>query len=494
MASKKKKSNKQEYMVQKRKEQRRAAANLERKKKKVRKIVITTVSCAAAAAILVGAVVATIKYKPMMHCISVVKTEGQTLNAAEISFYAWQIYNTYIETASSNTASTVSMPDEALPLSEQNYNDEMTWEAYFVDSALSYAENVLAFNLAAQNEEYQSDTDFSKSAESMLESMDLSTLPDGVTQNDAKHALELYLIADEFHQQKKNSISVSEEEMEAYYEEDPKSMQVCDFMQFAFSYDDSDETAMQSGDAESLARELRRCTTQEEFEDWVYAYYKENTTLSEDELQTQVSSLYIEDGAYTSGDEMSEWMFSGDAQPGDSKMVNSKENGVISVCLLLSGPKKDESYTVNLRQVVLTTDKYETQQAAHDAAEKVLQEWEETENKTEQAFADLADRYSEDTSVSGGLYQNLEKGKLIPAWREWCYDSSRTMGDVTLLDSTSGACVVYYVGTSSLMGWEETANDALVSEKYEELQQQYQEDANVQYTEWAERFIKVCNP
>lgn len=496
MASKKKKSEKQKYMEEKRRQQRKERDSLHRKKRKTRKKVITIVVSAAAIVIVAGAIVGTIVTKPLHHWIPIEETSGYSVNAAEVSFYAWQIYNAYVESASesTDTAAAVNLPDTSKPLSEQYYTDNMTWEDYFVDAALSYAENVLAFIQAAETENYTSETDFTASAESMLDSMDLETLPSCVKQEDAIHALEMYLKAEEFHQYKQNTLTVSAEEREAYYESAPKSMQVCSYMEFSFVYDDSDETAVQSAEAEELARELRRCTTQEEFSTWVYDYYMENTTLTEDELQSQVESLYIEGGAYTEGDEVSEWMFSESTTPGDTYLINDEENGVISVYLLLSAPERDESHTVSLRQIVLTTDKYETQQAAHDAAEKILQEWEETEEKTEQAFADLADQYTEDTSVSGGLYQDLEKSRLISVWRDWCNESNRKTGDVALLDSSSGACVVYYVGESELAGWEKTADDAVLAEKYNALQTQYLESADVQYTEWAQRWIAVRNP
>lgn len=86
----------------------------------------------------------------MTQMIPVEKTEHYSVNAAEVSFYAWQIYNSYIN--SSTGSDSANLPDTEKPLADQNYDNDTTWEAYFTDAAQKYAENVLTYCEAADKE------------------------------------------------------------------------------------------------------------------------------------------------------------------------------------------------------------------------------------------------------------------------------------------------------------------------------------------------------
>lgn len=487
MAKKKRASEKQAFLAKKRKEQRQAASKAAKKKRRCKKMVITTICCAAAVGVIASGIVWTVKTRPLLHLISVEKTEHYSLNAAEISFYAWQIYDNYKNNSSVDASS---LPDEDQPLSEQNYDDDTTWEEYFTDAAREYAQNILIFCEAADAEGYQPAQDLSSIAEASMDEFDTSTFPDGVTEEDAMHALELYLKAWNFNEEKQDSITFTDDELDAYYSENPKTMQVCSYMQFSFSFDDTDETAMQRSEAEELARELRRCDSKDAFENWVYSYYQENTSLTEAELESQVKTLYIEEATYTENDELSEWAFSEDAKAGDTTMLTDADNGKITVCLLISSPERDETYPVNLRQILFTASTYESTEGAHGEAERVLQEW-ESGDKTEESFAALADQYTEDTSVYGGLYTNVTKEQLMTDWRNWCFDTARQSGDVTILDSSYGSSLAYYKSMSEQPGWKLTATDALFEIRYQELQESYQKQADVQTTDWMMRFVKV---
>lgn len=488
MAKKKKPSEKQAFLAKQRKEQRQAVSRAAKKKKHRKKIIITTVSCAVAAGLMIGGTVWTEKTKPLIHFIPVEKTEHYSLNAAEISFFSWQIYQSYLENSAGS--SSADLPDTEKPLSEQYYDEETTWEEYFTDAAQEYAQNILTFCEASYAEGYEPAENLSVIAKSSLDEFDSETFPKGVTDADVTHAMELYLLALDFSTEKQNTMALADEELDAYYEENARTMQVCTYLSFSFSFDSSDETAMQRSEADELARELRRCDTKDGFESWVYAYYQENTTLTEEELQAQVSTLCTEDAAYTEGDALSEWAFSGEAKAGDTTILTDEENGTLTVCMLLSEPERDETYPVNLRQILFTTDTYESTEGAHSAAESALKEW-ESGDQTEERFAEMANQYSEDVSAEGGLYTEVPGTQMLSNWKEWCFDPARQAGDVTILDSSYGTCLVYYAGTSDQPGWKLTATEALSAEKYNELCESYADQADVSTRDWMMRFVHV---
>lgn len=486
MANQKKKSEKQAYFAQQRKNQRKAAAKAARKKKRIKKIVITSVSCVAAAAIVAGGITWAVKTNPLMHFISVEKTENNSVSVAEMSFYAWQIYQRYMEQYSEEADSA---PDTEKPLSQQDYDDDMTWEEYFTDAAKDYANNLLILCEAAHRDDFTPEDDLAVVAKSMLVDLELDTLPKGVTEEDAQNALEKYLLAWEYSEHINDSMTFTEEELNAFYEADPKTMQICDYMYFSFAYGD-DETAMDSKEAEEYARDLRRCTTREKFEQWVYDYYQENTTLTEEELQQQVSTLTMESAFYAEGNLVSEWAFSGESKAGETVMLDDTDNSCITVCLMLSEPKRNETHAVDIRQILFTANTYGSADEAYAMAESALEAY-QSGDMTEDSFASLADQYTEDTSVTGGLYSDVTEGDLLPAWKDWYFDPDRQYGDVTTLYSSYGSAAAYYIGANEKTVWESTAETALQESRYDEKYEEMEDAADVSISKLALKLVKA---
>ena len=333
MANKKKPSEKQAFLAEQRKAKRKESEKAKRKKHRTKKTVTAIVCCAAAVAVVAGGTTWFVREKPMTQLLSAGKTAHYKLNAAEVSFYAWQIYNGYITSNSESGSSNV--PDTSKPLADQNYDNDTTWEAYFTDAAEEYAKNILAFCEAADAENYTPEEDISSLVASAKKQIDFSTMPDTVKEENVTHALELYFKAQSFSTHIQDNFNFTEEELNAYYEKNPTEMDVCSYMEFSFSYDDSsDSTTISQSQAEELARNLRRCDTKESFEQWVHDYYAQNTSLTEEELASQVKTLCMEDVSYTQNDSISEWAFSADTKVGDSKLFTDTDNKTITVCLL----------------------------------------------------------------------------------------------------------------------------------------------------------------
>lgn len=482
----KKLSEKQEKMAQQRKAQRKAAVKEAKKKKRRKKILITIVAIAAAAAVIAGATVWAVHTSPLAHLIPVKKTEHYSLNAAELTFYSWQIYQQYMQNVTDSSAA----PSTDAPLSEQDYDSDTTWEEYFAQAGCDYANNVLVLCEAAYQEGYKPDYDVREEAENGMSTLDLTTIPDFVKEDDIIRAMELYLLAWEYHEYAADQITLSDEELEAYYEENKSTMQVCSYMTFGFSYSDSGEGYLTQDEAKELALELRRCTTREDFEQWVIDYYLENTSISEEEAISNADALYAEDMSYIEGDAVSEWAFSDEAEVGATQIIDDTNNSTVTVCLLLSEPERDESHPIDLRQIMFTSSTYGSVDEAHNQAEKVLSEW-KSGDQTEDSFALLANNYSEDTSTDGGLYTGVIGSQMVTSWKQWFLDPTRQGGDVTILDNSYGSFLVYYIGNEDTTCWEQTASDALQQERYEELYAEWEANADVRTFDIATRLIGV---
>ncbi len=105
----------------------------------------------------------------------------------------------------------------------------------------------------------------------------------------------------------------------------------------------------------------------------------------------------------------------------------------------------------------------EDRQVAKNAAEKVLGLWNNKtdEEKTEEAFGELAKSHSEDTSASiGGLIADIYPDQTVKEFNDWCFDENRQQGDVEIIESEYGFHIMYYVGESDI-----TYRDSLIKEE-----------------------------
>ncbi len=114
--------------------------------------------------------------------------------------------------------------------------------------------------------------------------------------------------------------------------------------------------------------------------------------------------------------------------------------------------------------------------------EKALEIYNEYLNgeKTEDAFAALADQYSSDTAstskgenskTTGGLYEDIAKGQMVAPFENWVYDEARQPGDVGLVQTSYGWHVMYYVSSHEDAQWVETIRDKIVSDKQKEYEE-----------------------
>ena len=94
----------------------------------------------------------------------------------------------------------------------------------------------------------------------------------------------------------------------------------------------------------------------------------------------------------------------------------------------------------------------EAKEAAKAKAEQILQEWSAGE-ATEESFAELAEKYSEDpgSSSNGGLYSHVSQGQMVEEFNAFCFDENRQPGDTGVVYGSNGGYagyhVMYFVGT-----------------------------------------------
>ena len=82
-------------------------------------------------------------------------------------------------------------------------------------------------------------------------------------------------------------------------------------------------------------------------------------------------------------------------------------------------------------------------------AQAILDQW-LAGDKTEESFAALATEKTEDpgSQATGGLYQQVYEGQMVPAFNDWCFDASRQYGDYGLVQTNYGYHVMFFVNST----------------------------------------------
>ena len=128
----------------------------------------------------------------------------------------------------------------------------------------------------------------------------------------------------------------------------------------------------------------------------------------------------------------------------------------------------------------VTTEEFsdEAWAAGEQKAQEILDQW-LSGNKTEDSFATLANENSADTgsNTNGGLYSGVTEGQMVEAFNDWCFDSSRQVGDYGIVKTQYGYHIMYFCGSQLL--WESQAESDLLAQMSNDFINKAVEAANV---------------
>ena len=148
-----------------------------------------------------------------------------------------------------------------------------------------------------------------------------------------------------------------------------------------------------------------------------------------------------------------DWLFSAEATVGAKKIFDSSDAKKYYVIIVTNPAHQVE--TVSVRHILFGTTDAQTGAALSEAeiaqkkkdAEAALKQWQEG-TRTEDSFGALATELTEDTGSqsTGGLYEGVRQGQMVPEFDEWIFDKSRKAGDTAIVETDYGFHVMYFVG------------------------------------------------
>lgn len=362
--------------------------------------------------------------------------------------------------------------------------------------------------------------------------------------------------------QEKYAAEYTDEEIQAEYDKDPNAYNNIDVRVYGFSIGeqtDDEGNTVEPEYTEEQQREraqemLSRITDEDSFKTLCLEYCTEDEVedFSDDDASLARGMSY-ETVSSNMGEESADWAFSSDRQAGDTTIwetdsyiyvvylvkpaYRSEQNYVSVRHLLVQFPDEESTTAEDIVSEPVTNEDGETtvpeetelethmhdgiayEGAKHDdatgdtvyketpknnedakrIAEEYLAKFNEGD-KTEDAFAELADLYSDDTSSTtagggeGGLIENMKPGQYVQPFEDWAFDPARKPGDVGIVETEYGYHVMYFVSAEDEPIWKTDIRNALASEKVtEETEAQEKEyDGTLTETSSMERAYRAC--
>ena len=279
--------------------------------------------------------------------------------------------------------------------------------------------------------------------------------------------------------------------------------------------------------AESFASKVN---SDESFKATAYEFEKLAKNEKADELKTNDSLTLLADQSYSalssSDEKFTKWAFDKNTTVGSTYIVENADTGYTVYMMsepvhtapdvttydvrhiLISFPKAEEGkkeekkddvevelldasaydVTVDIDVDLEKTGDKETYKKAQDILKEYLDG-----DKTEDAFAELAKKYSEDSNAEqGGIYTDVPKDKMVDEFENWSLAKDRKYGDVGIVESTYGYHVMYHVGAETTT-WEDVIKTDLATEKYNDFAEKIIKEDNVKIANEDAAVIELAN-
>jgi hypothetical protein len=423
------------------------------------------------------------------------------------------MYNYYYNAVSNNYISYAQQGyyqlDTSVDYSKQKTTDsdgnEVTWAQLFENDTIDRIQYITAYYQEAvkhgvtltdtQKEEIEENIKIIKEAASEADlSVDeyvSSTYGENCGLATIRKLLVQSYTANNYYRQYLIENKVDEKDVNAYFEKHKDDYTEIDFAYLFVVYDQGDEASKAKAEknAKKYASEIKNVNDLKKLiptackdiiQQYVAAgYYEDEDACAEAIAKSVETSITKSDSSFTAAG--SEWLFSKDTKKGDCSYFLDEANSAYFVLLKTNEPHIDDDEVYSVRHILIMpeseskTSEEETEQtektytkeewaAAEKKAKSILAEYEKGE-KTELAFARLAEKYSDDTESTsngssglyGGLYEGTPLGQMVKSFEEWSTDKSRKYGDTAIVKSDFGYHIMFFVEdtTSSLFKCEQ---------------------------------------
>lgn len=420
---------------------------------------------------------------------NVAVTVGDTdVSIGMYNYYYTIISNQYISGGSVDTS-----VDYAKQKTTNAEGKEVTWAQLFVDTTLEQIQYITAYYEEAVEKGVTLTDEQKKTIDEQIESLKTSAGSAGsdgegvsvdkyISDNYGDYCglatirkmLEQCYIAETYFSQKSIDIKVTPEEVQAYFDKHKEDYQQIPYASLQIAYESTDKKAADKAvkNGEKYAKQIKSVkdikklmpkVCKDMLSQYISMGYFENEKEAVDalcETATTKSDSALPTAAV-------EWLFDENVKEGTVKSFNDTENSTVFVIMKTGALTVPEEEMYSVRHILIMPEsdkkdedgestkdvKYTDEQwkTAEKKADEVYQKY-LSSDKSEFAFASLAEEYSEDVNSTskgqgnsyGGSIVTL-LGQMTDSFEKWSTDDKRKYADTEIVKSEFGYHIMFFV-------------------------------------------------
>lgn len=430
---------------------------------------------------------------------------GEEVNKVEFDY----VYNTSKNNYITQYGSYLSYfgLDTSKDLSTQMYSDTLTWQDYFEQNAVESLKQNKALMAEAKAAGFTYDT--TDEYNTFKETIKTSAAAAGVS--DKEYIRSIYgsyatmgrieeyvkndMVMNAYYQKLQEDNAPSDDEIQSYYEENKATYDSVDYRLTTIEADLPTEPTELADPVEETAADTTGTTdgttAADSTQDTAYQPSDAEIAKAMDDakvLADDAEQTVAKDGEAHENEKkasvnymISDWLFDDARKAGDTTVITN-DNSHCYYVVAFEKRYLDETPSADVRVIIPTEDK---------TGEEILEEW-KNGAATEDSFAELCKKYTQDTSAveNGGLFEQVTKTGMTEELSNWIFDSSRQAGDTVAITVSDSTYVLYYIGQDQ-PEWKINIKNTLVSDTMSQHVQDITADVTVEDPKGKLNYLKV---
>lgn len=397
--------------------------------------------------------------------------------------------------------------DTSKDLSTQMYSDTLTWQDYFEQNAVESLKQNKALMAEAKAAGFTYDT--TDEYNTFKETIKTSAAAAGVS--DKEYVRSIYgsyatmgrieeyvkndMVMNAYYQKLQEDNAPSDDEIQSYYEENKATYDSVDYRLTTIEADLPTEPTELADPVEETAADTAGTTdgtaATDTTQDTAYQPSDAEIAKAMDDakvLADDAEQTVAKDGEAHENEKkssvnymISDWLFDDARKAGDTTVITN-DNSHCYYVVAFEKRYLDETPSADVRVIIPTEDK---------TGEEILEEW-KNGAATEDSFAELCKKYTQDTSAveNGGLFEQVTKTGMTEELSNWIFDSSRQAGDTVAITVSDTTYVLYYIGQDQ-PEWKINIKNTLVSDTMSQHVQDITADVTVEDPKGKLNYLKV---
>lgn len=432
---------------------------------------------------------------------NVVMTVGNTdVSVGMYNFYYQNIVKQYVQYASNGYYDIDLSKDFSTQYTTDDDGNEISWQDRFKENTTELIKkNTIYYQKGiesgitltdAQKEMIETQLDNIKNAASSanlgVNEYIAQTYGDNCGLETLRKYLEQNYISSVYYYQQQIKLRPSEDELNAYFKENENDYKSCSYAILEAEYDTSSDATKKAA-VDNAKAAIAKITDEDSMKalipefcsdlisKYISAGYFTDESDAVDAFAGAMDSTSVKSDVESNfGEDIADWMFNTNTAVGSLNYYADENAGVIYIIMKTSQPALDSdsaSKVYSVRHILVipesgdddsssssssstATKKYTEEEwaAALEKANSILDEYNKGD-KTELSFAELAEKYTDDTSSTsvnmnnmyGGGIMDTQLGQMVSDFENWAIDSSRKYGDVEIVKSSYGYHIMFFI-------------------------------------------------